>query len=218
MTHTWITKTSECKLILFFNGLGMDENTLCGFNNAGYDVCMFYNYNELTSLKESFDEYDEIYVVAWSMGVWVAEQVLKISELRITKSVAINGTLLPISSEFGIAKNIFKGTAKNWDERNRKKFFMRMFASKNLFEKYNNSLPKRDTAEQKEELLFLAEEASKCNRLGFNWDMAFCGEQDLIFSYKNQINHWQNRTEVISLNMPHFPFGMMKCWDEILKW
>ena len=63
-----IVQSDLNKLILFFNGLGMDEKTLCNFNHKGFDVCMFYNYNELTSIKDSFKEYDEIYVIAWSMG------------------------------------------------------------------------------------------------------------------------------------------------------
>jgi len=217
MIHTWINKTSENKLILFFNGLGMDEKTLCNFNHKGFDVCMFYNYNELTSIKDSFKEYDEIYVIAWSMGVWAAEQCLRNSKINITKSIAINGTSIPIDSDYGIDKKIFEGTALNWNDRNRMKFMMRIFASTSLYKKYFSCLPDRNTDEQKNELLVLLDKAMKENISHYPWDTAICGKQDLIFNYQNQINYWTGKANIISCDIPHYPFINSKNWNEIVS-
>ena len=89
MKYKWLNKNSNQKLIIFFNGWGMDENVVKHLNCEDYDVLMFYNYN---TLETDFDFkllniYPEKNLIAWSMGVMVATNFIKYFSLKSFDSV-----------------------------------------------------------------------------------------------------------------------------------
>ena len=47
------------KIILFFNGWGMDENVVNHLNSEDYDVLMFYDYNSLDTDFDLLNNYSE---------------------------------------------------------------------------------------------------------------------------------------------------------------
>ena len=48
MKYKWLNKeVNNSKLILFFNGWGMDDNVVKHLDVEDYDVLMFYDYNTL---------------------------------------------------------------------------------------------------------------------------------------------------------------------------
>ena len=111
MKSKFIHRKNNNKLILFFNGWGMDESVVSHIENDSFDVCVFFHYdNEFDLNIKEIDSYKEVYVVAWSMGVWGAAKALQNTNIKIHKSIAINGTLLPVNDENGIPVSIFKGT------------------------------------------------------------------------------------------------------------
>jgi biotin synthesis protein BioG len=107
MNKIWLNKNSKKELILFFNGWGMDMNIVNHIKPLGFNVCMLNNYNNLESLDDNFNDYNKIYIVAWSLGVWAAEQIISKSTIKIEKSIAINGTSLPIDNEIIIGTQRF---------------------------------------------------------------------------------------------------------------
>ncbi len=52
----------------------MDSGVLSHFDHRGYDVVMVSCYHQEISQKETvnIDDYDKVYLVAWSMGVYFA--------------------------------------------------------------------------------------------------------------------------------------------------
>ena len=128
MRYKWLNKEGNNKLILFFNGWGMDENVVKHLDCEDYDVLMFYDYNTLDSDFDfnSLNIYPEKNLIAWSMGVMVGGKYLdKLSLLKQT--IAINGTLKPIDAEFGIHPKIYDLTIKGFDENGRDRFIKSMF-------------------------------------------------------------------------------------------
>ncbi len=220
MNITWINKNSAKKLILFFNGWGMDKNIVQHIKPLGYDICMFNNYTDIKYFDNNYDSYDKIYVIAWSLGVWAAERIINNVEIKIEKSIAINGTSLPIDNMYGIPKNIFEGTANNWNDKNKQKFWLRMFSGKTCLNDFSDCLPKRESADQKNEILYLTDKILKHESITtFNWDTAICGEKDQIFTIKNQKQFWvqKAKTKLLITNIPHFPFTQTETWDDIIN-
>ena len=48
MKYKWLNLKNNQKLIIFFNGWGMDEGVVKHLDCEGYDILMFYNYNDFT--------------------------------------------------------------------------------------------------------------------------------------------------------------------------
>ena len=48
MKYKWLNQKNNQKLIVFFNGWGMDEFVVNHLQAEEYDVLMFYDYNSLT--------------------------------------------------------------------------------------------------------------------------------------------------------------------------
>ena len=88
--------------LLFFAGWGMDETPFMHNLPPNKDLIICYDYRSLDFDSTLLSTYDGIYVVAWSMGVWAASQVLPDSNLPLKQSIAINGTPFPIDDMRGI--------------------------------------------------------------------------------------------------------------------
>ncbi|MCL2326989.1 MAG: DUF452 family protein [Bacteroidetes bacterium] len=250
--HKNISPEKRKKCILFFNGWGMDCNAVKHLQSNDYDVFVCYDYRDLdversrNDISTILNSYKETYLIAWSLGVWVAEQVgaKDFSPLQFTKTIAINGTPLPIDNNYGIAEMVFEHTLANWNETNRKKFNARMCGGNVQLQEWQTFMSARSCEEQLQELqqLFTAiqnppstsflrrQESPFCDEIlnlqlgaakqvqhdGVKWTEAIIGSNDLIFTTKNQHNYWQNVTNCRTLPLPHFPFAEFQSWDEIL--
>ena len=111
MKYKWLNKNNNQKLIVFFNGWGMDENVVKHLDTEDYDVLMFYDYNTLDS---DFDfslinNYRQKNIIAWSMGVMVAACLAPLLDFSQGEETctAINGTLKPIDAEYCIHPKIY---------------------------------------------------------------------------------------------------------------
>ena len=73
MKYKWLNIKNNQKLIVFFNGWGMDECVVKHLDCENFDILMFYDYNTLgTDFDyESLNIYPEKNLIAWSMGVMV---------------------------------------------------------------------------------------------------------------------------------------------------
>ena len=128
MEKVWINRQNAPELLLFFNGWGMDEKPFKHLETSkDLDVLMVYDYTNLDNahdLCNDFADYKSVHLVAWSLGVFVAAKVL--AGIKFASTKAINGTLMPIDENEGIAPIIFQGTIDSWGEVARIKFNRRM--------------------------------------------------------------------------------------------
>ncbi len=210
MKHYWLNKVNNKKLIVFFNGWGMDEKSVQHLDCNDIDVLVFFDYRTMQTEENVWNKinsYSEIYLAGWSMGVMVSSIFSeKISD--IVSKTAIAGTLLPINDEYGIPVKIYELTANNFNELSKKKFLRKMFAIDES--KFIN----RDTSELKDELISLQGISS----VNVDFDKAIIPLFDKIIPTQNQINFWQTKpkTKIIQFQCAHYPFFEFKSWKEII--
>ncbi|HKJ41988.1 MAG TPA: pimeloyl-ACP methyl esterase BioG family protein [Sunxiuqinia sp.] len=217
MKKKWVSRSGKPTCILFFNGWGMDEQVLSGMIHGEYDVCLFDEYNVLEPLHSNEFQYENIIVLAWSLGVCAANAVLAKSNLKINSSIAINGTPWPWHDELAIPQSIFQQTLNGWNERNRFKFNLRMFGGKSQLEEAEQFLSKRSIENQKHELQFFDTLGNDFTPEEFSWDLVLIGLNDRIVPPENQLRFWHGKAEVNQKNWSHFPFGEFSNLNELIK-
>ena len=207
MRYKWLNNKKNSKLIIFFNGWGMDECVVKHLDPENYDILMFYDYNSLhTDFNfELLNDYKERNLIAWSMGVMVGGKFLIDQSLcPYLQAVAINGTLKPIDTNFGIHPKIYDLTIKGFNEKGREKFINSMFEEKVELQ------CQRDINEQHSELIALknytADERFKYNKV-------LISENDKIIPTKSQIKFWGIEA---NLKGGHCPFFNFTKWSELL--
>lgn len=104
MKQHFIIKNNQKHLLLFFAGWGMDETPFLQIQpRTDNDWLICYDYRSLEFDAIILQEYSEITLIAWSMGVWAASQIMKqYPSLPLSQSIAINGTPYPIHETKGI--------------------------------------------------------------------------------------------------------------------
>jgi len=243
MNSIWLEKKNSNSLIIFFNGWGMDEHTVSYIKNDGYDILMFNDYRDFKLTindKTYIANHKKMYLIAWSMGVWGAAKSVSLpflSSLNFDKTIAINGTLMPIDNDYGIPLKGYVITEKGIKSRGMDKFFMRMFNNNNnrkLFKKY---MPQRLLEEQIAELINIREVYSKsekfncCNNNNNNnnilWDKVYMSNDDMIFPFENQFKFWNqydknnyqhsNLKRIELKTEGHYPFFLFKSWKNIIE-
>lgn len=192
MKQLFLQRAGQGKLLLFFHGWSMDETVLApaGFP-ADYDILCCYDYREL-SVPEGLEGYQERILVAWSLGVWAAAQCRL---PRFDRAIAVNGTLRPVSAEYGIDPAIFSGTAANWlDPAARRAFYRRTGGAE----------PAREPEEQRGELLELERQITSTPVPEDCYDLALTGLRDRIFPAARQQAFWGDKAR--ATDWPHaFP-------------
>lgn len=192
----------------------MDEKAVAHLDAKGFDIIMVNDYTELDVIEDTFDQYQEKYLVAWSMGVWAAAQTTTF--IDFDKAIAINGTQDPVDDHQGIPPTIFQGTITNWDEKSRNKFILRILGSKASYQTFGEKLKKRNPSAQKEELISIQNHIENGYTYTRHFDCSIIGQKDAIFAPKNQQNAWKN-TFKKELDIPHYPFEYFDSWQEILN-
>ncbi len=215
MNQLWLNKQNNPKCVLFFNGWGMDENAVSHLKAEDYDVLSCNDFSPLQEV-EDLSQYQDLYLVAWSLGVWAAANTPNIAKLKFTKATAINGTLHPVHNQQGISPAVFAGTLSGWNERNRDKFNMRVFGGRSQYAEAAGRLSVRTVENQKAELASILQSVEAGVQTEFSFDCVLVGSGDLIFAPQNQLNSWQNKTRVVEMALPHFPFMNFQSWQEIL--
>lgn len=226
MNTFYLHQESAAKnLILYFNGWAMTEAAIAHLSipeSTNILVCQDYRSIDFHPPCD-LSNYQRIYLVAWSMGVWAAELVFSQGLLPpIDKAVSIAGTALPISDEEGIPERIFRATLNNISEENRMQFNRRMCGGKSLKHLFE-SLSKRSTEEIREELQ-MVEKISMNNRKiedasskALSWSKALIPNHDLIIPPANQMRHWLRRgVPTEDVLGEHYLLNRFSTWDEII--
>ncbi|MBI9033062.1 MAG: DUF452 family protein [Bacteroidales bacterium] len=202
------------KAILFFNGWGMDENIAPETNDFDVFILQQYHSEGEFPIKELV-AYDEIYLCAWSMGVWAAEQQ-NWQGLNIKQAVAINGTSSGIDDLFGIPEANFQATLDHFSEVGLQKFTKRM-CRKLPAEFISSIMNKRLLEDQREELAWFIAKSKTIEKRVIHWNKAFIGSNDLIFPAENLNAFWMDELKATELEMPHFPFFHLDSWNKIFN-
>ncbi len=215
MRIEWLIKKGAGRVIVFFNGWGMDAAAVSHLETNA-DVVMFYDYRSLSyDNLPDLEDYREIYVVAWSMGVWAASCLVPHLKMQPRLVVALNGTERPVDDQYGIPVKIYRLTEKGMDARGREKFFSRMVVTDEDRQFLKGHLPSRELREQCEELVLIEKQSQGCEKR-CHWDKVYVSEKDVIFPPGNQLNWWKEKAPVVLLAGGHYPFTSFKSWEDIL--
>ncbi len=221
MQIEFINKQKSNKLLLFFTGWGHCPNTLSQIKTTGFDVAVAFDYRQKpnpTDLQKIINLYDEVHLLAWSFGVFVANEVLQ--GVKLHSSIAINGSISPISNDKGIPIRIFNKTLQTITPENLQKFNLRMCNNNEAQAYYSKCKPNRTFAEQKQELQFLKDWATNTPTDTNIFQSAYISSNDKIFTPQNLQNAWEQllpKSKIKIMEAPHFPFYLHNDILEILN-
>ena len=222
-------KASSRQLIIYFCGWGMTPATVSHLTLPDQcDLLALYDYRTLELSDDiadlSWDSYEAVTIVAWSLGVWAVEQVVPHWSLlpSTQRLIAVAGSPYPMHDQWGIPKQIFVGTLEGLTDENRQRFNRRMCGGKRYKQLYD-ILSERPTTELRDELQAVydslatleASESTPHTRLA--WDLAIIGERDQIFPAKNLSTLWK-AVNVPTLLLPdgyHYLFDLWQSWSEL---
>jgi biotin synthesis protein BioG len=219
MKSSWLIKSRHPKVILFFGGWGSEPRAFEPVSSEMYDVLMCYDYRELSNpvdVNNLFLNYDEVWLVAWSLGVWVAHEVLKGADFPFQGAVAVNGTLNPVDEHEGIVPVIFNGTLNNLSPNSLLKFNWRMLSNAEERQLFEHHAGTRTVDELKSELAFLKNCVHPTGNTLFQ--VALIGDEDRIFLTVNQHHYWNAKVRVVNCAVSHFPFYKAGSWDKLMNW
>lgn len=203
------------QLLVYFAGWGTPTSAVAHLSAPNdSDVLLCSNYHTL-KLDIDCSTYTQISVIAWSMGVWVAERAMH--NIPLHHAIAINGTGLPRHDELGIPTAIFDHTLASLSPINRQKFERRMCDNQEALAMYQRLDNHRDLNSLKNELSFLQQALKNDERTDLiQWSKAIIGEQDLIFPASQQKAYWQSRcdTKIIEKGA-HYLFNQWQSWEDL---
>ncbi len=218
-TH-WLNKKNNKRLIVFFAGWSFDYKPFTALNSDYNDILFVYDYNDLEQPEdfEIFDNYEHKTLIAWSMGVFVAN-LLKDKFIKFNNKIAINGTINPVDDEFGIPVKIFELTLKHAAKGLESKFYQNIFQSEEEHQQYLQNPVARsiqNRVSELENLYKLVKNHPKISDEKF-YDFALVSEFDKIIPPNNQTaSHKKNKTPIISIPYGHNPFYKFNSWDKII--
>lgn len=207
------------RLVLFFNGWGAPASVVShlspGDEETAVAVCS--DYTSLTPVS-GLPSYEEVHLVAWSMGVWAAEQVLQ--GVSLASATAINGTPFPADDERGIPLAVFLGTLNNLSEDTFHRFTRRMCGSRKVWDDYCRLAPGRSVDAFKAELASILQQCTAtvpAEHTAFPWTQVFLSREDRIFPFTNLERYWSAiPCERHYLDAPHYPFYLWNEWKQLL--
>lgn len=199
-------------LLLFFAGWGADEHLFSHIRPVNCDWMLCYDYRSPEFNVGLLSDYRDITLIAWSMGVWMAGEVIRqYPTLPVTHSTAINGTPFPIDEQRGIAPSVFNGTLQNLSPQNLHKFQRRMCGTTEAHRAFLRIAPQRPIEELGEELAAIQQRYTPSSEPPFTWKRAVIGTEDRIFLPDNQRRAWTGRAEkIIETDAPHYQEEMLK--------
>ena len=184
------------KLIVFFNGWGMDNKAVDHLTiPKNYEVKIVNFPYDLDS--SIFKNYEDVIAIGWSFGSYYLCKYLNYNNIKLDKIISINGVPKTIG-EFGIPKRIFEATLKNLTPETLKEFYHNMGVdSENLFSNKNFQ-------EIKAELQYFKDNYSPEKNV---FTKVFIGKKDRIIPALRQEKYYnRHNIEVSIISMSTLPF------------
>lgn len=215
MEYHWLRCESDDKLVIFVLGWAADQRLVEHIRPEGCDLLAVYDYGEGFAADDRLCKiatgYLQVYLFAWSFGVWAAEQLLR--DVPLTRAVAFNGTPYPVDELYGIEPRRMAVTIRGLKSGGMDAFHRRTYG-----EYYDHFLPimsPRSLEHNISELEYLAAESVVEYTPSIKWDKAIIGSHDEIFPPENMVRFWGSRAEILPL--PHYPFADSKIIEKEIE-
>lgn len=185
MNYRLFKRSQNNRLLLVFAGWGMDDTPLTpllGESNSA----IVWDYTDLSTPLPFLSTFTEIHLIAWSMGVWAATQVL--NTFPLASATALNGTPFPIDDTRGIPNAIFDATLNEFSTKGLERFRRRMCGSTEALNTFLKQAPTRTLEDLRCELASLSHAIRTNPSQPFHWTRAIACEQDRIFPCAHQCN------------------------------
>lgn len=202
--------TAQDTLKVVFLGFGQDLTPFFSLKLSS-DTLFVYDYEDDSADFGVIYKYEKYDVIAWSLGVMMADIWVSKTEMKPRRMIAINGTPFGVNSEKGVDSALYQATLANLSEDNMTRFYRRMCGRGQEFIAFSKVKPLRSIDSFKNELIFLAgKSATHCP--GENiWDEAFIGLKDAIIAPLNQERGWRDLAlNVVKLDVSHYSAQFFK--------
>lgn len=212
-----IEKPSNKRLILFFTGWSTDWKIVSDVHIPEcYDLLCLWDYRNI-GLPDFHKNYDEILIIAWSLGIPVAEKLaVGISGLfNLTGMYAINGSRFPVDDKRGIPEDIYFATCSNLSEQSLKKFRFRIAGGVNRYKEPEARLQSDLTIDDLKSELIRFESDSYYDG-SQKWDFAFIAGKDKIFPACNLMTAWEDTPYEVDNTAEHLP-DFQRLFNRIIK-
>ncbi len=215
MQQHWLNQQHNRQCLLFFSGWGMQPQPFHALGSDSLDLCFFHDYREITPFSwEPFQEYEQLHLLAWSMGVWVAASLLAQHKDLFASCTALAGTLCPIDATKGIPPLAYQEMCDDFTHQTVTDFYHRMFDQPEHHKKFLAASPHIRLETLHDELLAFRESAQQ--PVENFYTRKIVTSRDRIFSAKNQMRAW-GRKQCELINWPHFPFYHLTSWQDIFS-
>lgn len=216
MQQTWIQRQNHPHCLLFFAGWGMDATPFAGIAANTADFCLIHDYRELASLDLApFAAYDQVHLLAWSMGVWVAAHLLAAQQEAFTTRTAIGGTLSPIDGQRGIPPESYNAMLEDFGPQTLTDFYRNMFDDDEQLHRFLAHRPQRDIEALRREMEAFRAASQAAGPAIDIYTHKIITSRDRIFSGRNQMRAWGKGQGTVC-NWPHFPFYLLSDWRDLL--
>ena len=205
---------NSSELIVFFAGWGCDYNQFVNLHDTS-DVLILYDYQDL-DLNFDFSKYANIYLIAYSAGVFVSCLASdKIPNIR--KKIAVCGNPYLFDKTLGISPTHLKVlqniTLDNYLDFRRKY----MVFSEEEYAKYNELQSLRSLESCQSELAYLQQLYSEYkDKIVPCFDKAIVAEEDLLFNLNAQKDFYKEKLVVIPKARHHI-FFRFNSFEELLN-
>lgn len=211
MQYFYINNNSR-DLIVFFAGWGCDHNQFADLHDRK-DVLILYDYQDL-NLDFDFSEYENIYIIAYSAGVFIAS-IFSDFIPNVRQKTALCGNPYLFDETLGISSETIKVfeaiTLDNYLEFRRKY----MVFSDEEYERYNKLESLRTIESCAAELEAIRKMYDRYKaRINPLFDKAIAAENDLIFNLQAQKDFYKDKLHVIK-NAKHHIFFKYNSFEEI---
>lgn len=201
-------------LIVFFSGWGCDYNQFVNLHD-NKDVLTLYDYQDL-ELDFDFSKYDNIYVIAYSAGVFIAS-ILGDTIPNVRQKVAMCGNPYLFDKKLGLSCDAVR-VLKEVNLDNYLDFRRQyMVFSDEEYKKYNQLASLRTFESCERELVALQRMyKEKKEQINPEFDKAFAAENDLIFKLSVQKDFYKDKLQVIK-NARHHVFFRFNSFEDMLN-
>ena len=178
MERRWLERGGNDKLLVLVLGWAADWRVVEHLAYEGYDVVAIYDYRAMNDAEReehladlALESYKRVDLVAWSFGVWVAEQLF--GGEKFASATAYNGTPFPVHKEYGIEPRRMAVTIRGLKSGGMELFSKRTYGKH--YDEFEDRLQPRSVEDNVEELVALQERSTKPYEPTIEWSGAEMG-------------------------------------------